>query len=224
MKYDGMVREVWAPLDDNVQNNLEAEAEKYGGAGWELCTVLVTSQVRMKPDGSEFRKCAIFFQRPKEEFVSEIEKGKSKENLLMDGTTKIEVASGESEPQFLEVSPPTSPKEKVERFGIAMLPVIDIGQTKLRATKPSPKLEKSENEPNQLTSGIAAVQLKKVNRDALKKNSPDINRKEESEVNQVKLRRAEVGNSEKKEESKEVPWMKTLEKKREAVMKTIRRN
>nr|XP_026689786.1 fibrous sheath CABYR-binding protein isoform X2 [Ciona intestinalis] len=218
VKYDGMVRIVWAPIDDNVQESLEAEAGKYGDAGWELCTVLVTSHVRMKQNGSEFRKCAIFFQRPKEEFVSEIEKGKSKENLLMDGTTEIEEA-GAVQPDLLESSPPTSPKEKAERFGIAMLPVVDIGQTKLRATKPSPKAEKTERQPNALTAGIAAVQLKKVDRDVLKK-SPVVQRKEEPEVVQVKLRRAEVTNIEKKEEVNEVPWMKTLEKKREAVMRS----
>ncbi|XP_078481210.1 uncharacterized protein LOC100181721 isoform X2 [Ciona intestinalis] len=219
VKYDGMVRIVWAPINDNVQESLEAEAGKYGDAGWELCTVLVTSHVRMKQDGSEFRKCAIFFQRPKEEFVSEIEKGKSKENLLMDGTTAIE-ETGAVQPDLLESSPPTSPKEKAERFGIAMLPVVDIGQTKLRATKPSPKAERTaERKPNALTAGIAAVQLKKVDRDVMKK-SPVVQRKEEPEVVQVKLRRAEVTNVEKKEEVNEVPWMKTLEKKREAVMRS----
>lgn len=65
-----------------MQENLENEAEVFGEFGWELCTVLVTSQVRMKQDGSEFRKCIIFFQRPKEEALSKSEIGKSKENLL----------------------------------------------------------------------------------------------------------------------------------------------
>ena len=65
----------------NLQENLENEAENYGKSGWELCTALVTSHVRMKADGSEFRKFVVFFQRPKKEFVPATEKGKSQEDL-----------------------------------------------------------------------------------------------------------------------------------------------
>ena len=65
----------------DIQENLENEAEKYGEHGWELCTVLVTSHVRMKEDGTEFRKCAIFFQRLKKECVPKSETDKSSEDL-----------------------------------------------------------------------------------------------------------------------------------------------
>ncbi|CAK8672021.1 unnamed protein product [Clavelina lepadiformis] len=221
--YDGLVREVWAPFDNNVQNNLETEAEKLGASGWELCTVLITSHIRMKNDGSEFRKCAIFFQRPKKEYLPKGEMDKSKENILegLNGDGEgLKGDSEESKPNENEVvkTPPTSPKEKVEKFGVGMafMKQGDLDLTKLRSTsKLSPKPVKKEDST---TGAFPAVQLKKVDRDKLKKTTPEV---KQENVQQVKLRPTDVKPaSNKKEEQKEVPWMASLEKKRDAVMKS----
>nr|CAB3247247.1 fibrous sheath CABYR-binding protein [Phallusia mammillata] len=220
MRYESLVREVWAPIDDSVQQNLESEAERFGENGWELCTVLVTSHVRMKQDGSEFRKCAIFFQRPKGEFVPDNERTQSTDNLLQAGNVEIE-ESNAPETEMLEPEniPPTSPKEKVERFGVALMPQVDLNQAKLRTAKPSPQKTKANDA---LISGLAGVQLKKVNREEAKK--PDVSKDVEEKqaiMPQVKLRKTEPKQEKKLEvEEKEVPWANSLERKREAVMKS----
>jgi len=98
-----------------------------------------------------------------------------------------------------------------------MLPTVNLDQAKLRATKSSPQKSKPAES---IVSGIAHVQLKKVDRDKIKK--PELEQeKTGGALTQVKLRRTEPKTASERTASgdQEAPWAESLERKRMAALK-----
>jgi len=150
--FEGLVREVWNPIDETLHENIKNETTVFGEYGWELSTLICTLHVRMKPDGTEHRKCLLFFQRkcPISESLSALlNKKEESENESIKSNGKT-------------VSSPSS--EKVKHLGMGAITQDELTQAKLRHAHESKEDQKIDKEVNILSK----VQLKKVNKDQVK--------------------------------------------------------
>ena len=108
---------------------------------------------------------------------------------------------------------------QLQKFGVAIMKMEDVGKSRLKSTSNPPSSPSKKEDPSKPLKALPAVQLKKVDREKLKKEetAKDVNVSQ-----QIKLKPTGVkSSSETKEDDKEkVPWMATLERKRKAVMES----
>lgn len=198
-KYEGMVREIWMPVGSVLRSILEVETEQQGRSGWELCALLSTSHVRMKEDGTDHQKCALFYQRPCKQCLS------------------IEEMADDKEIDNEDVDEAVSSRPKVKRPGVSLLAEFDLAKAKLRPAQVNNSKQESNVKQESLDRSLADVKLKKVDRESIKKSTTKSD--DDSELKSIKLRQTKTNAGRKPNEvTEDVPWISTLERKRKAVI------